>query len=161
MSQEARLLDGSNNLLLGTYLGNSVDGIATPPLGKTASGEIGQKVIPLLSPVGTAAGFTEDHSTALQAGRIMHIGACTLVEISAYNDKGTDQFVQVHNAVNEPADTSVPLRFFKVPTKDSRSWVFQLPAGLPLSVGLYVCNSSTGPTKTIGSADCSFAAVLI
>lgn len=57
------------------------------------------------------------------------------------------------------ADSAVPAIVITVAA--SSNFTIALPAtGLPFSTGISVCNSSTGPTKTIGSADCFFTATV-
>ncbi len=48
----------------------------------------------------------------------------------------------------------IPICTFAVPTLSNFS--LDYPAGLPFRNGIVVCNSTTGPTKTLGSADCYF-----
>lgn len=74
------------------------------------------------------------------------------------HNSGAEQFIQIHDATSLPADTAVPAHIFKAAAGDN--FYVALPGtGLPLENGIVVCNSSTGPTKTIGAADCWFTAV--
>ncbi len=97
-------------------------------------------------------------STAYEASHIFNAGPCELLSLVGYNSKGSAQFIQIHDAATLPADTAVPLYTFTVAATANFSLDFAQP--MQLSNGLVVCNSSAGPSKTIGSADCWFTAVV-
>ena len=80
---------------------------------------------------------------------------CTLRGLSGYNSKGSLQYIQLHNVAGIPADGVIPEVFLAV----QASSPFTLDYGYDgrrFSRGLYICNSSTLITKTVGSADCWF-----
>lgn len=97
-------------------------------------------------------------STAYQASRVLKASPGTLISLSGYNS-GPTQWIQIFNSATVPADAAVPIKILYVPTMDNFST--DIPGtGLPCTTGISVSNSSTGPTKTIGSADCFFTAVI-
>ena len=81
-------------------------------------------------------------------------GKCLRVlSLFGYNS-GADQFIQIHNSASLPAEGSVPVVVFKAGASLNFSLSQELVGVEPLATGLVICNSSTAPTKTIGSADC-------
>jgi hypothetical protein len=95
-------------------------------------------------------------TTAYAASLIAKAGSGTFYGMSGYNAKASAQFIQVHDSATLPADTAVPKVMIAVPASTAFSIDFGNIGGRYFSAGIVVCNSSTGPTKTIGSADCWF-----
>lgn len=102
-------------------------------------------------------GALNSTSTAYEASRIIKAGAGRLWGFSGYNSKASAQFIQIFDSATLPADTAVPVVVFTVATVANFSLDYST-RGRKFDNGIVICNSSTGPTKTIGSADCWFDA---
>lgn len=98
---------------------------------------------------------TNSTTGAYAASQLLKAAPGVLYGVSGYNSKTTEQFIQIHDATALPAEGVAP----KVLVKVAPSSPFALdfgPRGRSFAVGIVVCNSSTGPIKTIGAPDCWF-----
>jgi hypothetical protein len=98
---------------------------------------------------------TNSTSIAYESNRVVKASAGVLFSITGYNSLASAQFIHLHNSVSLPAEGSVPVVIFKVQASSNFSFSAD-KFGRYFSVGIVICNSSTGPTKTIGASDCWF-----
>jgi hypothetical protein len=94
-------------------------------------------------------------TTAAAAASLGQAGSYKVYSIIMSNGHASsDQYVQVFDAAALPANTAVPIAFQLVPagTSVGLSW----ESGRVFGLGVFVCNSSTALTKTIGTTDCLF-----
>lgn len=95
---------------------------------------------------------------SLVAGYQVSATGANLQELVVTNTGVAVVYAQIHNLTSAPADTAVPVLTFAVPAAGSASWN---PAqGVTFDTGIYVCISSTAPTKTIGAAEAVFNALV-
>lgn len=94
------------------------------------------------------------HSQAYASSIFVKKGPGILYGFTVYNSAVAAQFIQLFDSDSLPADGAIPACVFTVATVANlgTNW---LP-GRSFLTGLVICNSSTGPTKTIGAADCFF-----
>lgn len=98
---------------------------------------------------------TVSSSIAYETSRQVKNGSGVIYSVLGYNSKVSAQFIQVFNSPVAAADGAIPLFIFVVGASSNFNLDFG-ERGKYLNQGIYVCNSSSGPTKTIGSADCWF-----
>jgi hypothetical protein len=107
-----------------------------------------------------ATATTVVSSTAYEASHILKSTEGNLYAIDGYNSKAGTQFILLFDSATLPAEGAIPKLVLGVATATNFSRDFGV-YGLHFQKGIVVCNSSTGPTKTIGSADCFFTARII
>jgi hypothetical protein len=73
-------------------------------------------------------------------------------QLGGYN-AGPDQFLQVHDAASAPANGAVPAITFKI-FGGANFYLTRELLPMKFSNGIYICNSTTVATKTLGAADC-------
>ncbi len=99
-------------------------------------------------------------SNVYENSRRVKGGPGVLFGITGYNSKAAAQFIQIHDSATLPDEGAVPELIRTAATAANFGLLLALP-GRVFQRGIYLVNSSTGPTKTIGSADCWFDAQYI
>lgn len=109
---------------------------------------------------GSTPTTTNVSSTAYAKSLVIKASAGRLYSLQGYNS-GVAQFFQLHDATTLPADNAVPACIIFVPAQSNFSLDWGM-VGRPFTTGIVVCNSSTGPTKTLGAtADSWFDAQIV
>ncbi len=94
-------------------------------------------------------------SIVYESSRLVKQSPGTIYSITGYNSLSSDQFIQIHNSTVIPADGSIPTVIFIAKALSNFSYSSD-KFGRFFSTGVVVCNSSTGPIKTIGLSNCWF-----
>src|SRR5690348_17286280 len=93
-------------------------------------------------------------SLAYVASFVVKSGPALLFGFTVYSSKASAQFIQWFDAATVPADGVVPAGVISIAATSDREMLWIPPR--TFNTGIVLCNSSTGPTKTLASADCFF-----
>jgi hypothetical protein len=92
------------------------------------------------------------HTNAYAASLVVKSGPGKLYGFTVYNS-GAAQFIQVHDTATVLANGAIPALVIDVAATSTRGAFFG-DVGRAFNTGCVIVNSSTGPTLTIGAADC-------
>lgn len=112
--------------------------------------------VELLPSAVSANGLSNATTIAYAASLVAKAAAGRFYGVSGYNSSAATQFIQIHDSAALPANGAFPKIVFSVPALTAFSFAPPSAYGRVFTDGIVVCNSSTGPTKTVGSADCWF-----
>lgn len=119
----------------------------------------GPNPLPVALPIGSQSvqGTVLSNSTSngYVSNLIVKSTSGSLFNFNAYSSNASTQWLQLHDATALPANGAVPKFSINIPATSSiqRDWnIF----GRSFSNGIVICNSTTGPTLTIGAADTFF-----
>lgn len=96
-------------------------------------------------------------SNVYENKRPVKSGPGLLFGFSVYSSNVATQFIQLHDLQAAPATGAVPEAVFSVPTASHLAVSYIFP-GRFFQRGIWVVNSTTGPTYTAGAADSFFDA---
>lgn len=94
-------------------------------------------------------------SKAYEKAAYAKTGAGVLFGFSGYTTLSSGQWIHIHDSAGVPNDGAIPKIILWVPAAGNFSADFGI-YGRDFSLGLVICNSTTGPTKTAGAADTWF-----
>ena len=95
------------------------------------------------------------HSNGYENKRAVKTAPGLLFGFSAYSSNVAAQFIQVHDSQAAPATGAVPVAVFTVATVAHIAVSYIFP-GRFMQYGIWLVNSTTGPTYTAGAADTFF-----
>lgn len=117
-------------------------------IGSTMGYMVGADGAPVIATAPKAFAVTNGYKAKLQVKDNSGI----LFNLYGFNS-GPAQFIQIYNKANTPNDGSVPdgpLLWAEA----GRNFEINLGQdGMFFSKGIFICNSATGPAKTLGAAD--------
>lgn len=94
-------------------------------------------------------------SIAYENCRVVKPKPGVLLGLTGYNSKVSTQFILIFDSATIPADGAIPSVVMSVAASSGFSLDYTKIVR-QFKYGIVICNSSTGPTKTVGSADCWF-----
>lgn len=94
-------------------------------------------------------------SSAYENAEVVKASPGTVHRISGYSSNVAAQFIQLHDAASLPANGVAPAIVFTVPASSNFDYDLS-EIGRYCKTGIVVCNSTAGPTKTLGAADVWF-----
>jgi hypothetical protein len=97
------------------------------------------------------------HTNGYANALVVKTGPGKLYGFTAYSSNAAAQFILVFDATAVPANGTAPAVVFTV-AGTSNLGVSWADVGRTFNTGCVLANSSTGPTLTIGAADCWFDA---
>jgi hypothetical protein len=103
--------------------------------------------------MGETAPTGNSSSAALEASRVVKAAPGTLYALTVYNNSGSAQFYQLHDATAEPSVGAVPAAILAKIAAGGSETVYFGRRGRAFTKGIVVTNSSTGATLTVGAAD--------
>lgn len=96
-------------------------------------------------------------SGALEASHFVSAGESRLFGFTVSSTRGTGQFIQVFDASELPANGAIPIVSIDIATVTAKAVSFG-DTGRWFFRGIWLCNSTTQGSKTLGAADCLFDA---